>query len=67
MRTTTLMTIQFLSIVLMLGSAEGLLCDTLPSVLFILSFAAFAACSIYINNHEKELIRDNNRRYGNAE
>lgn len=63
MKTTTLMTIQFLSLVLMIGSAEELLFKMVPSVLFILSFATFAACSIYISRHEKELIRENNRRY----
>lgn len=63
MRTTTLMSIQFTSLVLMIGCTDALLCEILPSFLFILSFAAFAACSIYISKHEKELIRDNARRY----
>lgn len=50
----------------MIGSAEELLCKAVPSILFIASFATFAACSIYISRHEKELIRENKQRYKKA-
>lgn len=63
MKTTTLMTIQFISLLLMIGCAESLLMAIVPSIIFIISFISFASCSIYISNHEKELIRDNCRRY----
>ncbi|MBQ8543256.1 MAG: hypothetical protein IJ436_07275 [Bacteroidaceae bacterium] len=63
MKTTTLMTIQFLSLILIIGSADGLLHSALSTIIFFASFAAFATCSIYIGEHDKELIRDNNRRY----
>lgn len=66
MRTTTLMSVQFISLILMIGCAESLLCKTLPTILFILSFMVFAACSIYISRHEKKLIRNNVRRYEKA-
>ncbi len=63
MRATTLMGIQLLSLVLIIGSAEGVMDEFLPTIIFILSFTAFALCSIYIERHEKEIIRDTNRRY----
>ena len=63
MKASTLMSIQFTSLVLMIGSAEGMLEAIIPTILFIASFIAFATCSIYIGRHEKEIIRDTNRRY----
>ncbi|MBQ7947660.1 MAG: hypothetical protein IKL54_06960 [Bacteroidaceae bacterium] len=66
MRTTTLMSLQFISLITMIGCAESLLCKVMPTILFVLSFSVFAACSIYISKHEKELIRDNARRYKKA-
>lgn len=47
MRTTTLMSLQFISLITMIGSAESLLCKAMPTILFVLSFSVFAACSIY--------------------
>lgn len=66
MKTTTLMTIQFVSLILIIGSADGLLCSIVPTIVFFISFATFAMCSIYIGRHDKELIRENNRRYNKA-
>ncbi len=63
MRATTLMTAQITSLALIIGCADNFLEKPLPSILFISSFIIFAACSIYIGRHEKEIIRDNNRRH----
>ena len=63
MRATTLMTIQIISLALIVGCAENFLEETLPSILFVSAFIIFATCSIYIGRHEKEIIRDNNRRH----
>ncbi len=64
MKATTLTSIQFTSLLLIIGCAEGALNETLPTIIFALSFAAFALCSIHIARHEKELIRDIDRQYG---
>ncbi len=44
----------------MIGSADNLITETLPTILFTLSFVAFASCSIYISKHNKSIIRDTN-------
>ncbi|MBQ8271081.1 MAG: hypothetical protein IJZ22_07775 [Bacteroidaceae bacterium] len=63
MKASTLTTIQITSLALIIGCAEGALEDFLSSIVFILSFTAFAMCSIYIGRNEKRIIRDTNRRY----
>lgn len=62
MRTTTLMTIQFISLALIISCAEKLLTEIFPTIIFLSAFIVFASCSLYISKHEKELIRENNRR-----
>lgn len=61
MRATTLMTIQLVSLALIVGCADNMLEKTLPSILFVTAFITFAACSIYIERNEKRIIRENNR------
>lgn len=65
MKATTLITIQFISLMVIIGSADGVLKEALASLLFFLAFAAFAASSIYISRNNKKIIRDTNRYFEN--
>ena len=62
MKATTLITIQFISLMVIIGSADGVLKEALASLLF---FLAFAASSIYISRNNKKIIRDTNRYFEN--
>ena len=52
-----LLFIQIASFLLMLGTAEHLFTGIISSIIFVLSFVMFARSSIYINKHEKRLLR----------
>ena len=64
MRAITLMTTQLVSLLILIASANRLFEETKSTLAFALSFIAFAACSIYIGNHQKELLKEINREYG---
>ena len=63
MGANTLISIQFISLALMIGCCENILDEVLPTIIFVTSFTTFAACSIYIGRNKKKIIRDTNRRY----
>lgn len=58
MRAITLMTTQLVSLLILTASANGLFENYKSTAAFILSFIAFAACSIYIGKHQKHLLRE---------
>ncbi|MBP3613782.1 MAG: hypothetical protein IJY64_00170 [Bacteroidaceae bacterium] len=64
MRAITLMTAQVVSLFILIASANRLFEETKSTFAFALSFIAFAACSIYIGNHQKELLKEVDREYG---
>lgn len=57
MNAKILTTIQFISLIVMIGTAEELFASLLHTLLFSVSFIAFAQCSIYIGKNEKWLTR----------
>lgn len=63
MKADTLITIQLISLALIIGSAEGFLENTISSITFIVAFIIFAVCSIYIGRNRKDIIKETNRRY----
>ncbi len=58
MQAIKLMIAQMLSLVLLISAAEDFLERTTPTILFIVAFLVFSLCSIYINRHEKELLKE---------
>ena len=62
MNATTLIAIQFISLIIMIGTAEELFTTIYPTMLFAGSFIAFALCSIYISNNKKWLLRENEQK-----
>ncbi len=63
MKADTLITIQLISLALIIGSAEGFLENTISSITFIVTFILFAVCSIYIGRNKKDIIKETNQRY----
>ena len=63
MKAITLMVTQLVSLIILSASADGLFEKTECTLTFILSFIAFAACSIYIGKHQKELLKEVERDY----
>jgi uncharacterized membrane protein len=63
MKSTNIITVQIVSFILILLTANNLLEDVSATILFTLSFCTFAHCALYINKHQKELLREINRRY----
>ena len=64
MKAITLMTTQLVSLLILSASANRLFEETKSTFTFALSFIVFAACSIYIGNHQKELLKEIEREYG---
>ena len=58
MNATILITIQFISLIVMIGTAEDVFTTIFPTLFFSLAFIVFAQCSIYIGKNEKWLIKD---------
>lgn len=63
MKADTLITIQLISLALIIGSAEGFLENIISSITFTAAFIVFAVCSIYIGRNKKEIARDTDMRY----
>ncbi|MBR2318045.1 MAG: hypothetical protein IKA52_00020 [Bacteroidaceae bacterium] len=51
--------LQAISFIVMLGTAEQLFANIVPTILFIASFILLAKCSIYIGKNEKWLLKEN--------
>ncbi len=60
MKAIKLIIIQLASLLILAASAEEFMEQILPTTLFVVSFALFAVCSIYINKHEKNLLKEIN-------
>lgn len=58
---TFITSLQLLSLIIMIGTAEALFSSIAATFAFIISFATFASCSIFIKKNEKWLIRLNRR------
>lgn len=58
MQSIKILTLQVISLLVLIGSAEDFMERITATLFFILSFMIFASCSIYISRHEKELLRD---------
>lgn len=63
MKSIYLMTMQMVSLIIMLISANGIIEDCAATIIFIVSFAMFARCCIYINKHQNELLKDIEREF----
>jgi hypothetical protein len=58
MNNATLITsLQVLSLIIMIGTAESLFSSIAATSAFIISFVIFARCSIFINKNERWLAR----------
>ena len=49
--------LQIISLIMMIGTANELLISNTATIFFIIAFATFARCSIFISKHEKWLTR----------
>lgn len=58
MKANTLMTIQLISLLLLIGSANSFGDEIFASLIFCSSFLSFACCSSYINRHKRRLLRE---------
>lgn len=58
MNAKILISLQLTSFIVMLGTAEELFTNTLPTIFFLTSLLLFAKCSIYISKNEKWLRSD---------
>lgn len=54
---TFITSLQILSLIIMIGTAEALFSSIAATLAFIISFVIFARCSVFINKNEKWLIR----------
>lgn len=59
MNAKILISLQLISFIIMLGTAEQLFSKLFPTIFFIASLVLFAKCSIYISKNEKWLIDEN--------
>lgn len=64
MKATTLMLTQLVSLLILTASANGLFENAKNTFAFILSFTIFALSSIYIGNHQNELLKELENEYG---
>ena len=58
MNAKILISLQVTSFIIMLGTAEQLFVNLLPTIFFLVSLVLFAKCSIYIGKNEKWLTND---------
>lgn len=58
MKAQNLMITQLLCLMFIIIAAEGFLTELFPTITFVISFFVLAWCSIYINRHEKELLKE---------
>ena len=58
MNAKTLLALQFVALITMLGSAESLFTDKIATIFFATSLVIFARCSIYISKNSKRLLRE---------
>ena len=54
---TLITSLQIISLITMIGTADALFSKIPSTLIFILSFAIFARCSIFISKNEKWLTR----------
>lgn len=64
MKTTVLISLQMISLLMLIGSANNLFESVLATTVFTTSFFTFAACSIYISEHQKRIMRELEREFG---
>lgn len=58
MKAKTIIITQFISLVQVFASLFDTSASTFTTVVFIISFISFILCALYINAHEKELLRE---------
>ena len=58
MNAKILLTLQFVALITMLGTAESLFTDRVATTVFATSLVIFARCSIYISKNSKRLLRE---------
>ncbi len=58
MKAKKLMITQLFCFALIIMSAEGFLRELFPSITFAISFFTLALCSIYISQHQDELLKE---------
>ena len=63
MKSTNLLTAQISSLVVLLLSANGLIVNSFATFLFVISSTIFIYCSMYINKHQKELLKEIGEKY----
>lgn len=58
MNARVLLALQFTTLIIMLGCADAVFLELIQTIMFVVSFFAFAYCSIYISNNEKRLLKE---------
>lgn len=58
MNARILLILQFVSLIIILGTAESLFTNRIATIAFATSFVTFARCSIYISKNSKRLLRE---------
>lgn len=58
MNARILLILQFVSLIVILGTAESLFTNRIATIAFATSFVTFARCSICISKNSKRLLRE---------
>lgn len=62
MRAKDLMTVQLISLLLLIASANSIFDSYFATFVFIVAFAVFSRCCIYAEKHQKRLLREINEK-----
>ena len=63
MKSRNLITAQIISFVILLLSMNEITVNSASTFIFVVSFTIFIYCSLYINKHKKELLREIRNEY----
>lgn len=67
MKSSNLITAQISSLIFLFLSLDGVFENSGSTFIFIVSFATLAICSIYINKHREELLKEIEDEYSKKE
>ena len=61
MKATTLISLQFIAIIVMIGTGSTIYRNNYSAIPFVIALLVFIRCSLYIEKHGKRLLMEYNR------
>ena len=61
MNAKQLLALQFISLITMFATCDGLFASRIATIIFAIAFFVFARCSIYISKHSARLLKELDR------